>query len=408
MKQITLFALFIFLFGSVNLFAQFGNFLNKVENKAKEKVDQTEDSVVNKVMDPQTSNSNKTNQASTTSGNNTNQDMNSTNSTSQEKVSTKTYQNYDFVPGDKIIFEDDFAEDESGEFPSHWDLLSGQAQISTFQGEKIFALTEGNYASVVPLMKTDTYLATDTFTVEFDFFTQPGAYNSVGVRLWDPKNEDQNNSSTDGQNSVFIGYECTAGGLSGTYPEDAGSFNNNKWHHIAIARKGRQLKVYEDQYRVLNVPVFKGNTYAINFVGIGDQDKPIMLNNIRIALGGNFNDTKHIMTESRIITHGILFDVDKATIKPQSMGTINEIYKLLKENTGLNYEIDGHTDNTGNSKHNMELSKERADAVKTQLVSMGIDASRLTTKGFGDTKPISDNSDAAGRANNRRVEFVKI
>ena len=90
------------------------------------------------------------------------------------------------------------------------------------------------------------------------------------------------------------------------------------------------------------------------------------------------------------------------------MGTINEIYKLLRENTRLNYEIDGHTDNTGNSKHNMELSKERADAVKTQLVSMGIDASRLTTKGFGDTKPISDNSDAAGRANNRRVEFVKI
>ena len=409
MKQITLFALVIFLLGSITSYAQFGSILNKVENKAKEKIDNAEDTVVNKVMDPQTSNSNKTNQATgTTSDNKTDKDMSTSSSGNQPVINTKMYQNYDFIPGDKIIFEDDFAGDESGEFPSHWDLLAGQAQVSTFQGEKIFALTEGNYASVVPLMKTDTYLAIDTFTVEFDFFTQPGAYNNVGIRFWDPKNEDQNNSSTDDQNAVFVGYECSAGGLSGNYPENEDSYNNNKWHHIAIARKGRQLKVYEDQYRVLNVPVFKGNTYTIDFVGIGDQDKPIMLKNIRVALGGNFNDTKHIMTESRIITHGILFDVDKATIKPQSMGTINEIYKLLKENVGLKYEIDGHTDNTGNPKHNMELSKERADAVKAQLVNMGIDASRLTTKGFGDTKPISDNSDPAGRANNRRVEFVKV
>jgi OOP family OmpA-OmpF porin len=398
MKQIMLYATVIFLLGSFTSFAQFGDILKKTEEKAEEKVNQGEDTVVNKVMNPE---------APAESSNEQNGSLNTSDANTQQ-VSTKTYQNYDFVPGDKIIFEDSFTDEESGEFPSHWDLLSGQAQVSTLQGEKVFALTEGNYASVVPLMQTDTYLASDTFTVEFDFYTQPGAYNQVGVRFWNPKNSDQDNSSSDEKNGVFVGYECSANGLSGTYPESDEIFNNNKWHHVAVARKGRQLKVYEDQYRVLNIPVFKGNTYAVNFVGIGDQDKPIMIKNVRIALGGNFNDTKRIITESRIITHGILFDIDKATIKPQSMGTINEIYKLLKDNPGLKYEIDGHTDNTGNSKHNMELSQERADAVKTQLVSMGIDASRLTTKGFGDTKPISDNSDPAGRANNRRVEFVKV
>jgi OOP family OmpA-OmpF porin len=407
MKHIALFTAFIFLFCFTS-YAQFGDILKKVENKAEEKTDNAEDSLVNKVMNPQASGANKTNQQTNKASENNNQDADATSTGSQQQVNTKTYQNYDFVPGDKIIFEDNFAGDESGEFPSHWDLLAGQAQVSTFQGENIFALTEGNYVSVVPLMKTDTYLSIDTFTVEFDYYTQPGAYNSVGIRFWNPKNEDQNNNSGDEYNSVFAGYECTANDLSGTYPEDEDSFSNNKWHHVAIARKGRQLKVYEDQYRVLNVPVFKGNTYSVDFVGIGDQDKPIMLKNIRIALGGNFNDTKHIMTESRIITHGILFDVDKATIKPQSMGTINEIYKLLEKDPSLKFEIDGHTDNTGDAKHNLELSQQRADAVKAQLVNMGIDASRLSTKGFGDTKPIADNSTPEGKANNRRVEFVKI
>ena len=89
------------------------------------------------------------------------------------------------------------------------------------------------------------------------------------------------------------------------------------------------------------------------------------------------------------------------------MGTLNMIVKVMQDNPDLKFEVDGHTDNSGTPAHNLVLSQQRADAVKAQLIVMGIDASRLTSKGFGDTKPIADNATPDGKANNRRVEFVK-
>ena len=89
------------------------------------------------------------------------------------------------------------------------------------------------------------------------------------------------------------------------------------------------------------------------------------------------------------------------------MGEINAIAKILKENASLKVEIGGHTDTDGDDASNLKLSDARANAVKTQLVSMGIDATRLSTKGYGETMPIGDNKTFEGKAQNRRVEFVK-
>ena len=113
-------------------------------------------------------------------------------------------------------------------------------------------------------------------------------------------------------------------------------------------------------------------------------------------------------TESKIVTHGINFDIDKANIKPESMGTLNMIVQVMKDNPGIKFEVDGHTDNSGTAAHNLTLSQQRANAVKDELIKLGIDASRLSAKGLGDTKPIADNSSIEGKANNRRVEFVKM
>lgn len=99
----------------------------------------------------------------------------------------------------------------------------------------------------------------------------------------------------------------------------------------------------------------------------------------------------------------IQFDLGKASIKKGSYGLLNEIVQILKDYPDYDMTIEGHTDNTGNAAKNLQLSKERADAVKNYFISQGISAERLSSEGYGDTKPVESNKTAAGRAKNRRV-----
>jgi len=319
----------------------------------------------------------------------------------------KVYQNYDFVPGDKILFEDNFNEDQDGEFPTHWELKGGQAVLNKVPtGEEGLFLTDGNYVIVSPRMKTANYL-TDPFTIEYDFFAQnEGSFGLI---------TDFKTKGGEEEAPLYISFAEASftpiGGnilSKGTAGQDWSEDFRNKWHHIAIACKNHQLKVYIDQTRTLVVPDTHGDFVSVVFEGIGAQDQPIIFRNVRIASGGEMNMIGKKFTESKIVTHGINFDIDKATIKPESMGTLNMIVQVMKDNPDLKFEVDGHTDNSGTPQHNLTLSQQRADAVKDQLINMGVTASRLSSKGLGDTKPISDNTTIEGKANNRRVEFVKI
>ena len=114
-----------------------------------------------------------------------------------------------------------------------------------------------------------------------------------------------------------------------------------------------------------------------------------------------------LSTSGAVAIRDILFDTGKATIQPTSAGTLTMIADVLKADPDLSLEIQGHTDNVGSAATNLALSKERAAAVKAALVNAGVDDTRLTTNGFGDTQPVADNSTDEGRARNRRVELVK-
>jgi OOP family OmpA-OmpF porin len=110
--------------------------------------------------------------------------------------------------------------------------------------------------------------------------------------------------------------------------------------------------------------------------------------------------------EGRIALY-INFDSGKSTIKPESRPIIGQIVQMLNANPDLMISIEGHTDNVGNPKSNMILSNDRAKSVMAEIVSQDIDAKRLSAVGYGQDKPIADNSTEEGRAKNRRVELVK-
>jgi len=385
--------------------------LGKIKQKVKEKAEQKEDEKIDKAVDKaadgvDNATKNGGSKSSDAKDNNVKQ-VSNVETGKNEEPSLKVYQNYDFVPGDKILFEDNFTSDQDGEFPAHWELEKGQGQLNKLSGEEALFLTEGNYARVKPRMKTEKYLS-EPFTVEFDYYNRNDAYGLIAfLGRIDPACNCE--STADVKISASEASFDGPVSFSKTFSEDfRGEKFINKWHHIAIAVKNHQLKLYVDQNRVLVVPDTKSDFFHVSFGGIGDEEKPLIFKNIRVASGGDMNMIGKKFIESKIITHGINFDVDKASIKPESMGTLNMIVGVLKDNPDLKFSIEGHTDNSGTAAHNLTLSQQRAEAVKAQLMAMGVDGSLLFTKGLGDTKPISDNNTFEGKANNRRVEFVKM
>jgi len=392
--------------------AQSQSVFDKLKSKAKDKINQKED----QAADSAVNSADPTNKSGSTSSSGSDSGADATaHATAKAEspeaagtadvaaapVTLTSYQNYDFTPGETILFADDFTSTQDGEFPEQWELTKGQAVVNKAAGYQAFLLTDGNYATVNPRMKNKTYLP-DQFTVEYDLYGNPGVFALI-VEM-----ENGDNSAHYQVGRSDAQYEADGVHLEGALPpairDDA---FDNKWHHVAVVYRKPQMKVYVDQYRVLTVPDTKFIPQSLVFEGIGDQEKPITFRNVRVASGGGMNMVGKKFTDAKIVTHGINFDIDKATLRPESMGTLNQIKAVMASDPTLKFEIDGHTDNTGGAAHNLALSQQRADAVKAQLVSMGISADRLTTKGCGDTKPIASNDTQDGKANNRRVEFVR-
>lgn len=395
-----------------------------VKNKIEQKVERTTEKVMDDVLEGNVDLGGDDN--SSDDGDDNNKTSNSSSSKSSNKKQTPksleaTYAKSDFVPGDEIIFEDNLYGEQLGEFPSRWDLERGVAEIAKVNGETVIAMA-GNDSWIKPLMadySTD-YLG-DVFTVEYDMLyddsKKDGApyieidFMAPGQRRDNEIYQFRYNLAYDKQ-SVEMSYVKNGSASVTSKDGEASSgsqlvLNDGQWHHYAISFNKRALKVYIDGVRVINIPNAKAGAGWITFWN--GQNKPenvTYLKNVRIAKGA-VPLYDRMMTDGKIITYGITFDVGKSTIKPESMGEINRIVTLMNENPDLNFSVEGHTDNTGSAASNQKLSEQRSEAIVAKLVEMGIEESRLTAVGKGQNSPIADNNTDEGRAKNRRVEFVK-
>jgi outer membrane protein OmpA-like peptidoglycan-associated protein len=327
----------------------------------------------------------------------------------------------DFVAGDEIFFEDNLAGEQLGEFPSHWDIIEGNAEVVRIDGENAIMLLDD--ARLVPFMEDQQRFLPDVFTLEFDFFLHPwddeyyetGEYPFSDYMLyffndrngdWDiPDMEVLEFTMDPKAKTIFCYYH------SGSYDRrdasvDEVDFNYGGWSHFALSFNKRALKIYIDGVRIINLPNMAAPQRMILGQGWAVPNTTY-IRNIRLAKGA-VPLYDRMMQDGKFISYGITFDTGKSVIKPESAGELNRIVQLLKENPSLRFSVEGHTDATGSASSNQKLSEDRARAVVDRLVEMGIDPGRLTGKGLGQNNPVADNSSAEGRAKNRRVEFVKL
>jgi OOP family OmpA-OmpF porin len=248
--------------------------------------------------------------------------------------------------------------------------------------------------------------------VEFDCWFEPEEYCQYYVDFWDHKNQSESTIDIDPLiiNANHAGINDVGEGFYPGYDEK-GEITSGYWRHMAISFNTRALKVYLDDARVVNIPNLGVNPEGLTICcdpmnTVGTQGINRFIKNIRIAEGAVKLYDK-LMQDGKIVTSGIRFDVNKATIKPESMGIINAIYDLLKDHPEINLSVEGHTDSDGDDSFNQDLSERRAQAVVDRLVTLGIEGSRLSSVGWGERQPAGPNSTSEGKAANRRVEFVK-
>jgi len=370
----------------------------RVKEKVEQRIDNKTDEATEKALDKTERAAKKKDNKQPAKLNRRNVDESVTN---QQKVDV-SYTKYDFVPGNEIIFEDDVKGEQKGEFPSKWDLLEGNAEIAQVNGENTIALIGFSY--ITPQFKDKNYVLPDEFTLEFDFLIDVDKEGESTLELMNSEGEVIANSIFWKNNTRFVfnwNNNTAEKSSEDTYDNSPG------WHHYAISFNKRALKVYVDAKRVANIPNLSEKPAKVKFFARGPEDNSTFhIKNVRIAKGAVPLYDK-FLTDGKIITYGITFDVGKATIKPQSMGTINEVFSILQKYPNLKFSVEGHTDNTGETASNQTLSEERAKAVCDKFQQMGIDAARLSAKGYGMSKPMDTNDTPEGRAKNRRVEFVK-
>jgi len=376
---------------------------NKIEKSAEKKVDQTIDTTEEETAKT----SSETTESEKTSPN------------SQDKVAMQTYSKYDFIAGEKIVFYDDFNETAVGDLPPNWNTTASGEVVTNnfFSGHWFKMIGEGCVALDEGIKLPDNY------TIEFDVIPYTVDKDNVsfqyGFYLYSAQNPKDLNEGgavpgNNGGIKMTFGYRATYS----AYNEEGYTINGQKEdakmeagkkYRLSFWVQKTRLRVYQDQLKIFDLPkVFKPGMICNQMrFELWGESAP-MITNFRIAAGLPDVRSK-LITEGKLVSYGIYFDVNKEIVKPESYGTLKAIADVLKENPAVRVKIVGHTDADGADKSNLELSKRRGESVKNEFTKIfAIDSSRLEYDGMGESKPIAPNDTQANKALNRRVEFIKL
>lgn len=316
----------------------------------------------------------------------------------------KLYTKYDFVPGDRVIFYDDMKGEEEGEFPYRWNLDKGVFEVVRLGKEYWIMCTDKG--SVRP--KIQDVPLPPSYTAELEIYDNgPDVRGHYYYIYWV-----DSNGKNIGEFSLKRGKDTY---LAIQGQEKASKILPSRLkkgiHTMRIMATTRSMKCYVDNIRVANVPKvedFHPVGFRIKADPYDEAGNPLLFRGFRFAEGGK-SMREQLDEEGKIVTHGILFDPDSYRIKAESYKTLKEIGQLFEDDPDLRLSIEGHTDSDGSDEHNMTLSQNRANSVRDYLIATyGVAADRLEAKGWGESKPIDTNDSPEGKANNRRVELIKL
>lgn len=399
---------------------------DRAVNDANAKVDEKVDNTINKIDEKISGLFKKKNKKQTTTTVKTDS-ISKTSSDTTSPAITAGASFSDFIPGQTVIFQDNFIQDAIADFPAKWNS-TGSGKVSTLNGNNSRWLEIADNTLVTPYMEA---ALPENCTIEFDLFLnapegstvpfiQFGLSDSKNILTQDVYRSQHCWVSLDNYNDdrmYLVNY-----GLNGLDPlgnKQSFPLTNyaNKILHVSIAINKTRLRVYLDQTKIVDLPRILTTGmlnafYIANYPKIPASNAGLFIGNMRIASASTDARSllvKQFMEEGKAVTNDILFDVNSDVIQPSSYSIINQIGDAMKSNGNIGLKIIGYTDSDGSTDDNISLSKRRAESVKNYLKkNYAIADFRIQTDGKGESEPVASNDSEAGKAKNRRVEFIKL
>ncbi|MCD8538427.1 MAG: OmpA family protein [Leadbetterella sp.] len=323
-----------------------------------------------------------------------------------------------FFPNGQVIYSEDFGKDAVEDFPAAWETSSG-GEVITINGKKALRF----YPNGVYLAGNGRL--PENYALEFDLTTQNLAYKGSSGSAFDLIFSDERGlAKTPANGARFrlpLWYKAGQHVLVSNWGKGVSKIDNkidfaldsrlNTTTHYTVVVNGRRLRVYLDNQKVVDLPSLlqnsTGRSFAFYLWGTKPEeyDHIVAVSNIKITEEGQ--DLRSMILKGGFSTTQILFASGSDKIQASSYGFLDELATTLNANTEFKLLIIGHTDSDGEEAANRALSGKRAESVKSYLAGKGVAADRLQTEGKGEGEPVAPNTTPEGKAQNRRVEFVR-